>query len=201
VTPIVLASGSPRRRALLEALGVEVRLNVPGISEIEDGTPRDVALTNAIRKRDEAAAGEIPPGIVIAADTVVAMGGDLYGKPQTLDEARAMLRRLSGRTHEVMTGVAIIDIASGQKAEGVETTRVTFRALTDLEILTFVAAVQPLDRAGAYTVDGPGSLLVERYEGCYTNVLGLPMILLDRLMRELGDSLFARVDVGRARFL
>lgn len=201
MTPIVLASASPRRRALLEALGIDVRVCATGVPETEKGQPRHVALENAVRKRNDAAARESGSVLVIAADTIVALGSELLGKPASLDEAHDMLRRLSGRTHEVMTAVAVVDVATRRATEGIEITRVTFRRLSEDEIRVFVNAVKPLDRAGAYTVDGPGSLLVERYEGCYTNVLGLPMIRLDALMREMGDGLFARIDPARARFL
>jgi septum formation protein len=201
VKPIVLASASPRRRALLEALGISVQVRVTGVPEIEGGEPRAVAAENALRKRDVAASRESSPALIVAADTIVVLGDEVLGKPATLDEARQMLRRLSGRTHEVMTAVAVADPFARRAAEGIEITRVTFRSLTGAEIDTFVDAVKPLDRAGAYTVDGPGSLLVERYDGCYTNVLGLPMVRLDLLLRELGDGLFARVDPARARFL
>lgn len=199
--PIVLASASPRRRALLEALGITVDVQATGVPELEHGAPREVAAVNAVRKRDDAASRVSDPALIIAADTVVALGDELFGKPATLDEARGMLRRLSGRTHEVMTAVAIADAATKRAIDGIEITRVTFRALSRREIDTFVDSVKPLDRAGAYTVDGPGSLLVERYDGCYTNVLGLPLVRLDLLLRELGDGLFARVDPSKARFL
>ncbi len=154
-----------------------------------------------MRKRNDAASRESGPALVVAADTIVALGDELLGKPASLDEARDMLRRLSGRTHEVMTAVALVDVDARRATEGIEITHVTFRTLAASEIDVFVNAVKPLDRAGAYTVDGPGSLLVERYQGCYTNVLGLPMVCLDQLMRELGDGLFTRIEPSRARFL
>jgi septum formation protein len=101
----------------------------------------------------------------------------------------------------VLTGLALVDTATGRTAEGFESTDVTFRPLASHEIDRFVHAVRPTDRAGAYTVDGPGSLLVERYDGCYQNVLGLPIVRLDRLLRDLGYSLFNLMDPGRAVFL
>ena len=169
--------------------------------EILEGDPAAVAVENACRKRD-AVTPEVDAGaFVIAADTIVVIDGTILGKPADLDEARRMIRSLTDRTHEVMTGVAVTDKASGRTVEGVETTRVTFRNLTDEEIDQFVTAVKPLDRAGAYTVDGPGSLLVARYDGCYTIVLGLPLVRLDDLLRKLGDGLFHRIDPARARFL
>jgi septum formation protein len=143
----------------------------------------------------------VNPSLVIAADTLVFLGNQTLSKPADLDEARMMLKRLAGRTHAVLTGLALMDTESGHTAEGFERTEVTFRDLTDDEIAHFVHAVKPVDRAGAYTVDGPGSLLVVAYSGCYQNVLGLPIVRLDALMRELGVSLFELMDHSRADFL
>ncbi len=199
--PIVLASASPRRRALLEALGIDLTVQVSDAPESLEGVPLDVAQRNAINKRDDVACGLSHRSMVIAADTIVVLEGQIMGKPADLDEARAMLMRLSGKTHEVLTGVAVINTETGGKVAGVERTEVTFRALTEDHIARFVDAVRPLDRAGAYTVDGPGSLLVTRYDGCYQNVLGLPIVLLDTLLAELGDGLFDRMRADAARFL
>ena len=199
--PIVLASASPRRRALLEALGIDLSVQVSDVSESLDGIPHEVVRQNAAAKRDDVSCGLSHPAMVIAADTIVVLEGQIMGKPADLDEARAMLMRLSGKTHEVLTGVAIVNTDTGGKAEGVERTEVTFRALTEEHIVRFVEAVRPLDRAGAYTVDGPGSLLVTRYGGCYQNVLGLPIVLLDTLLGQLGDGLFDRMRVDSVRFL
>lgn len=199
--PIVLASASPRRRALLTALGLEVEVRTSAVDETLDGDPHDIVLQNAIAKRDDIARHVDEDAIVVAADTIVVLDGVVMGKPADLDEAVRMLTCLSGNTHEVLTGVAIQNTATGDTAEGIETTRVTFRELSEDDIARFIDAVKPLDRAGAYTVDGPGSLLVSRYEGCYQNVLGLPMVRLDGLFQELGDSLFARVRAGSAKFL
>ena len=199
--PIVLASASPRRRALLEALGIEVSVQPSAVEETLDGAPAEVALNNAIAKRDDIAHKISEPAIVIAADTIVVLEEEIMGKPHDLDEARAMLARLSGNTHEVLTGLAVANTHSGQEASGLERTAVTFRDLSPRDIDGFVETVRPLDRAGAYTVDGPGTLLVTRYEGCYQNVLGLPIVRLDALLREVGDGLSARVRGEKARFL
>ena len=112
-----------------------------------------------------------------------------------------MLRRLSGHTHRVYTGLALRDVETGQVVEGHERTDVTFRTLSDAAIDAFIDAVNPVDRAGAYTVDGPGTLLVECYNGCYQNVLGLPMVRLDALLGELGYSLFDWMHGPRTVFL
>jgi len=201
VIPIVLASASPRRRALLEALGIEVSIQPSAVEETLDGAPAEVALNNALAKRDDIARKLSEPAIVIAADTIVVLEEEIMGKPHDLDEARAMLARLSGNTHEVLTGLAVANTHSGQEASGLERTAVTFRDLSPRDIDGFVETVRPLDRAGAYTVDGPGTLLVTRYEGCYQNVLGLPIVRLDALLREVGDGLSARVRGEKARFL
>lgn len=160
-----------------------------------------MVVENACAKRDDIAGQLANPALVIAADTLVFLGDEPLGKPATLDEARAMLRRLSGQTHRVITGVAVCDTASAKNAMAHETTAVTFRDLTDNEIDRFVDAVRPLDRAGAYTVDGPGSLLVAQYEGCYQNVLGLPIVRLDAILRTIGYSLFELMDADRSVFL
>lgn len=198
---IVLASGSPRRRALLEALGLHIDVAVSDADEHHNGPPERVAVENAMSKRDAVMAQAASPAIVIAADTIVVADETILGKPADLDEARTMIRQLAGRTHRVITGLAIGDTASGERRESHAVTHVTFRDLEDTEIDAFVHAVKPLDRAGAYTVDGPGSLLVSRYDGCFYNVLGLPLVTLDETLRDLGVHLFSRVDGAKAVFL
>lgn len=198
---IVLASASPRRHALLGALGLEFDVVVSHADEIFEGVPSDIVVVNARAKRDEVARRIDGSALVIAADTLVFLDQHVLGKPADLNGARAMLRMLSGNTHQVITGLSIIDTESGKTAEGFEVTDVTFRDLSDDEINRFADAVNPVDRAGAYTVDGPGTLLVARYDGCYQNVLGLPMVRLDQLFRELGYSLFNLMDGARSRFL
>jgi len=201
VTRIVLASASPRRRALLEALGIALEVMPSGAEETATGIPTVIVEENARIKRDDVAANLDGDALVIAADTLVFLGDEALGKPATLDEARGMLRRLSGNTHRVITGVVVMNTATNGQASGHEITEVTFRELTDAEIDRIVEVVKPLDRAGAYTVDGPGSLLVARYDGCYQNVLGLPIVRLDDVLRTIGVSLFDLVDKDGAAFL
>lgn len=199
---IVLASASPRRRALLESLGLALEVVVSDAPEVDAGSvPAAIVEANARAKRDAVMARLDRPAVVIAADTLVFLEEQVLSKPADLGEARSMLRRLSGNTHQVVTGLAVADTATGRRAEGSETTDVTFRPLQDAEIERFVGIVRPLDRAGAYTVDGPGSLLVARYDGCYQNVLGLPMVRLDKLLRQIGVELFSLMDGDRAKFL
>ena len=198
---IVLASASPRRRALLESLGLAIDVVASDADEHADGPPLQVAIENACAKRDAVMVQTTAPAIVIAADTIVVVDDTILNKPADLAEARSMLRLLSGRSHDVVTGLAVGNTATRQRRETHAVTRVTFRDLSNAEIDAFVDAVKPLDRAGAYTVDGPGSLLVSRYEGCFYNVLGLPLVTLDDTLRALGVYLFQLTDAAKAVFL
>ena len=201
MTRIVLASASPRRKALLSALGLRFEVMVSNAEESLEGDPETMVTANARAKRDDIAARLESPAVVIAADTLVFLRNRVLGKPADAAEARAMLAALSGNTHQVLTGLSLVDTATGKTAEGCECTDVTFRDLSPEEIDRFVEAVNPVDRAGAYTADGPGSLLIARYDGCYQNVLGLPIVRLDGLLRGLSLSLFALMDVSRCTFL
>ena len=199
---LILASASPRRRALMSALGLEFEVITSAVEELSGGAPHhELVMKNAKAKRDDVASRTNHGALVIAADTLVFLGDQVLSKPVDLDEARDMLSMLSGNTHEVITGIALVDQEKDARVEGYERTLVTFRELTRGEIDHFVHAVRPTDRAGAYTVDGPGSLLVASYAGCYQNVLGLPIIRLDILMRELGYNLFELMDHTQAEFL
>lgn len=200
--PLVLASASPRRHSLLSSLGVEFEVIVSYAKEIDEGaSPTTLVEENALAKCEEVSSRLAYPAVVISADTLVFCDGEVLSKPQDIDEARSMLLRLSGNTHQVITGIAVANTADGRKARGSETTDVTFRTLTEEEIETFIQVVKPIDRAGAYTVDGPGSLLVSRYDGCYYNVLGLPIVRLDKLLRKVGVFLFQRIHADKAKFL
>ncbi|GMW03211.1 MAG: Maf-like protein [Candidatus Hydrogenedentota bacterium] len=200
--PLILASASPRRKALLGALGLTFEVTTSHALEIDEGSsPEEIVLSNARRKRDEVAERLHRDAIIIAADTLVFLDQHVLSKPKDVAEAHTMLRMLSGNTHQVVTGLAIIDTGTGQAVEGHECTDVTFRDLSDEEIAHFVHAVNPVDRAGAYTVDGPGSLLVARYNGCYQNVLGLPIVRLDSLLKKLNVSLIEEMDTNKTVFL
>lgn len=167
---IVLASGSPRRAKILKNLGLEFEVVVPQTEEIHDETdPVRTVLTNAETKL----AAVKRDGVVVAADTMVIFEGRLLGKPQDLDEAICYLRALSGKTHFVYTGVAFSNGPSR-----VEVSSVTFRELDEETIREYVGRTCPLDRAGAYDIDENGDLLVARYCGSYTNIMGLPEELI-----------------------
>ncbi|MFM1918734.1 MAG: hypothetical protein RLZZ303_368 [Candidatus Hydrogenedentota bacterium] len=199
---LVLASGSPRRRALLSALGVPFDVVTSDAEEINAGdVPSAIVERNAALKRDDVMARLQEPALVVAADTLVFEGAHVLPKPADRADAIRMLEHLSGRTHQVCTGLALGDTVSGSRIEGTETTSVTFRVLDRAEIERFVDIVNPLDRAGAYTVDGPGSLIVAGYQGCFYNVLGLPIVKLDTLLRSFDFHLFEAMQPEETVFL
>jgi len=194
----VLASKSPRRRKILESLGLEFEVvEVDGVEEERSGKAEEIALLNARRKAG-AVAQDIKEGIIVGADTVVVHEGMLLGKPADLNEARGMLKKLSGNWHTVITGLAVIDVEGGRCAEGFERTEVKFRNLHKALIDRYLELTNPLDKAGGYAIQGYGALIVERIEGDYLNVVGLPVGRLEELMGELGYSLldFVKMDCG-----
>lgn len=185
---MILASGSPRRRELLTHLAVPFRVVVSG--EPEDSPERDPArlAEELAGLKAGAVARSHPNAVVIAADTVVALDGELLGKPRDVAENRAFIRRLSGRTHQVYTGVTVI--SGGQAASGVERTNVTFRPLSEAEIIHYAATGEGLDKAGGYGIQGVGMALVERVDGDYSNVVGFPLALVIRLLRGAGVAVW-----------
>ncbi|MCZ7640175.1 MAG: Maf family protein [Verrucomicrobia bacterium] len=180
---LVLASASPRREALLRQCGVHFEVVPAGVPELEPEhlTLAELCLLNAHRKA-RAVAKRYPDRLVLGADTMVGLGGRRFGKPRDPGEARAMLTELSGRTHEVITGVCLLVLRDHQERLFAETTRVTFRALGEAEIRAYLAAVNPLDKAGAYAIQEQGDRLVADLEGSYANVVGLPV---ERVLEEL----------------
>lgn len=186
-TPIVLASASPRRRELLASVGLTFTVDPADVDEesMSQLEPRQQAVALAELKAGHVAR-RYADAVVIGADTIVTVDGQALGKPEDAEDARRMLRMLSGRTHEVITGVAVVDAATGRMASDAERTLVTFRALSEEEIARYVASGEPMDKAGAYAIQGRGALLVSRIEGCYPNVVGLPLVVLLRLLRPFG---------------
>jgi septum formation protein len=186
-TPIlILASASPRRAAILAALGLPFRVAVPSVDEsLLPGESGAWAAERLARAKAASVAGTagLP---VLAADTLVLCDERVLGKPASPEEAAAMLRTLSGRSHEVVTGVCLAH--AGTLRSGVETTVVTFAPMADAEIAWYVGTGEPLDKAGAYHVDGRGALFVASVSGSPSNVAGLPVRLVARLLREAGVS-------------
>lgn len=179
--PIILASASPRRRALLESAGIPFRVEVAGVEEHESGTdPHSLAALNA-RAKASVIAARFPSEIVLAADTVVHMDGAFFGKPAGLDDARGMILRLAGKTHEVVTAVWIGD-SRGPARAFTETTRVTFREATAIDIDAYLAEIHPFDKAGGYAAQEDNGRLIAGYEGLFSNIVGLP---IERVREEL----------------
>lgn len=190
--PLILASQSPRRKALLERLDIPFEVHVsPADESLHEPGPPSGVVQRLARRKAEAVASEHPESLVLAADTVVAHGDEILNKPATDAAARRMLRHLSGTHHSVYTGIALEHASSARAVIAVESTRVIFGELDDKEIDAYVASESPMDKAGAYGIqDHTGSLLVERIEGDYYNVVGLPLRrLYVTLRRHFGDLL------------
>lgn len=183
---IILASTSPRRRLLLETiLGEDFRVNAPGIEELETGIMPDPVLINAERKA-AAVADMDQDALVIGADTAVVIDDQWLGKPDDIDDARRMLRLLSGRRHTVVTGVSIIMRCRDIQMLFAETSHVTFKTLSDAEIDEYIRLADPLDMAGAYGAQEHGEMIIEKIEGSVTNVVGFPMERLTEALRLHG---------------
>jgi septum formation protein len=168
---LVLASGSPQRRAILEQVGVDFEVVVPAVEEAVEGEPRALVVENALRKA-RAIGGEL----VLGADTAVALDERVYGKPRDEAAAEAFLRALSGRVHDVHTGIALLE--GGDERTAVATTRVVFRTLDPGTLRWYLDSGEWRERAGAYAIQGRGAALVGRIEGDYLNVVGLPLATL-----------------------
>ncbi len=185
---LILASASPRRRELLGGLGVDFEVVVPEVEELRRGDPDVVVLENA-RRKAHAGRALAGGGLALGVDTDVAVEGALLGKPTDADQARRHLEALSGRTHEVLSGVVVVDTAiEGQipvERSGIARTEVGFRDLDSATIDLYIDSGEWRDRAGGYAVQGLGSILVERLEGDFSNVVGLPITLLLHLVPDL----------------
>ena len=188
---IILASNSPRRRELLRQIGLSFITAPSDIDEeVEAGeSPENYAVRVALDKA-KAAAARVGNGIVIGADTIVVLDDNILGKPVDSIDAERMLSLLSGRMHTVITGLAITEADIGKTLTGRAFTRVWFRDLSKEEITSYVECGEPLDKAGAYGIQGKGALLVKRIEGCYFNVVGLPLSLLGELLQNFNVRLF-----------
>ena len=179
---LVLASASPRRRVLLEQLGIPLRVDPPHLDErVLPGEAPGAYVLRLAREKARAVHARHPGSTVLAADTSVVLDGVVLGKPATTDEALAMLRALSGRTHEVMTAVAV-----AEAGEELITAGVTFAAATEAALRWYVSTGEPMDKAGGYAVQGIGGFLVERIDGSHSAVVGLPLVETLALLRRAG---------------
>jgi len=173
---LVLASESPRRLQLLRQIGLEPEV-VPSMINEEEIT--DSSMIELIQKLAEAKgrsiSGKVEDGIIISADTAVVLGDRLFGKPASRDEAINMLGELSGNMHTVLTAFHILSVPSSNSIAGHEQTKVFFRTLSESEIISYIDAAKPLDKAGAYGIQDAGALFIQKIEGCYNNVMGFPL--------------------------
>ena len=182
---LVLASASPRRREILKRAGYRFLVHASEIDEdgIDSSDPAEVARSLALKKA-ETVAGLYPDKPVVGADTIVVLDRKILNKPENRDEAVGMLRMLSGRTHRVLTGLALVWAVRGISRAVHEESRVTFRELDDWEIIDYVSSSEPMDKAGAYGIQDLGSVLVAGVEGCFFNVMGLPVSRLTVILKE-----------------
>ena len=186
IEPIVLASSSPRRQQLLEMLRIPFRVIAPEVDEHVLPTEKpDHYVRRLARAKAEAVAARAGGGaLILAADTAVVLDGEIFGKPESAADAVAMLTRLQGRTHEVMTGVAVL--RDGDIAQALDISRVTFCSMDQAGLESYVATGEPLDKAGAYAIQGVGALLIARVEGDVYGVMGLPVGLVVDLLARFG---------------
>ncbi len=183
VPPLILASASPRRAELLRQLKLEFKIIPSDATEVFDEqlSPLELCQLNAHRKA-RAVAKKIPDDLVLGADTLVFLDREIFGKPRNLDEAKQMLAKLQGRTHQVVTGVCLMHLRARRERIFAVGTDVTFRPLTAKQINDYLSKINPLDKAGAYAIQENGEMIVSEISGSYSNVVGLPV---ERLQEEL----------------
>jgi septum formation protein len=188
---IILASASPRRKELLEKLGLKFEVDASNCEEEIDPVlgPDELVRRISITKA-KAVAQRHQDAVIIAADTIGVIGKKLLGKPHTADEAGKMLAKISGKSHEVITGFTILDTVTNKIMTGTVSTKVYIKKLTQQEIAAYVQTGEPLDKAGAYGIQGRGAVIVEKIEGDYYNVMGLPLSALTEALIEFGISVW-----------
>ncbi len=189
---LILASGSPRRKELLSVLGLKYEVCPSKFKEdnIVKTSAEEFVCATARKKAQEV--GNRKQGLILAADTVVFLGEEILGKPVDEKDALEMLEKLAGTTHRVLTGVAIWDPPTGKEAIQYEETRVFFRTAKRDELLEYIATGEPMDKAGAYAIQGLGSIFVSGIEGCYFNVVGLPLFRLSQMLASFGVDIFSK---------
>ncbi len=187
---LILASASARRAEILRDAGISFTVMSSAVDETPiPGEPaHDLVQRLADAKAELVAARAVGPAIVIAADTVVLLEGHTLGKPRTTDDARNMLEKLAGHTHSVVTGVTLIRLPDAERRSFVETTQVHFSQVSPEELTRYLSTEEPFDKAGAYAIQGRAGRYIPRIEGCYFNVVGLPLSRLCQALGELGWS-------------
>jgi len=187
---LILASASERRAGILRDAGIPFTVMSSAVDETPGSgeSPHDLVQRLAAAKAELVAARAVGPAIVIGADTIVTLEGHIFGKPRSADDARHMLEKLSGHAHAVVTGVALIRLPDAERLTFVESTLVHFAALSAEEISCYLATDEPHDKAGAYAIQGRAGRYIPRIEGCYFNVVGLPLARLQQALASLGWS-------------
>ena len=188
---IILASASKARRKLLKQTGLRFRVVESGVKEgrLLKGRLRDFVIANAVKKARDVA-GRFGTGVVIGADTVVLAGKKIIGKPRSMRDAVKSLKALSKKPQWVYTGLAVIDIDRSKTWTDYEKTKVYMYPLTDGQIKNYFKKISPFDKAGSFDVQGPGSVFIDRIEGCFYNVVGLPLAKLSKLLKKAGVDFF-----------
>lgn len=190
---LILASSSPRRISLLKELGIEFTVEAPDWeTRIFNENPVEIAQLTALEKARSVARNHTE-GIVIGADTIVVINGRVLGKPKDENEAKSFLKMLSGQIHTVVTGLALVNASNGEELMDYEVTEVKFKQLDEKEIEKYVATGEPMDKAGAYGIQGRGRLFVEWIRGDFYNVVGLPIYRLYIMLKKFGVDLLARI--------
>ncbi|MNO97636.1 Septum formation protein Maf [compost metagenome] len=195
---IILASTSPRRQELLSSLRVPYEILASHADEDtpENWNPREIVEGLALRKAEavhHTCLNTTKPSIIVGSDTIVLLGNEVLGKPKDDQDAYRMLSSLQGKTHEVYTGVACIDVLTGRTLVRHRVTAVTMKCLSDQTIHAYVNSGEPHDKAGSYAIQGLGATLIDRIDGCYFNVVGLPLSLLSDMLSELGMNILPTV--------
>lgn len=184
---IILASSSPRRQELLKQLRIPFTVQAVVVDEsVQPGTKPQRMVTELALRKAKAAARKIENGLIVGADTVVVLDGQVLGKPRDREEALQMLKMLSGRSHEVYTGLTLFEARTGESLTTYECTTVHIRPVSGDELQAYVNTGEPLDKAGAYGIQGLGSIFVSEIKGCYFNVVGLPVTSLVSMLRWFG---------------
>ena len=191
---LILASSSPRRAQILTREGVKFEIKIPGKCK-EENIFSDLKAQNSCpvthvlelsRKKAQSVADEIEDGIILGADTIVVLDGEILGKPKNKEDALFILKRLSGRMHQVYTGITLINKSTGKMISDYDVTKVKFNQLDEQKVLNYIATGEPMDKAGAYGIQGMGSFLVEHIEGSLDNVIGLPTEKLQEMLSQMG---------------
>ena len=184
---LVLASASPRRKELLEKLGYIFQIIPADIEEIVDKTkkPEEIVKEIALQKASHIANNLKEPAIIIGSDTIVVIDDTILGKPENAEDASKMLQQLSGRSHQVISGIAIVDTYTNNTIIDSESSDVYFRDISQEEITNYIKTKEPMDKAGAYAIQGLASTFIEKINGCYNNIVGLPVYKITQIFKKL----------------